>query len=278
MKMPVALPFPLLAPGSAFPEPFPEGAILTVDKPLGWSSFDVVNKLRYLITRRLGLRRLKIGHAGTLDPLATGLLVLCMGKATSLIEQLQADEKEYTGTLTFGATTPSHDRERPIDATYPTGHLTDTLIQAAAQRFVGDIEQTPPIFSAIKVDGRRLYKNARRGDEPPPKARRVRVDVFEVGTLRPILPEEAESGPVLLSQKGAPIRLFPDYAQGLQCDFRVVCGKGTYIRSLAADLGAAVGSGAYLSNLRRTRSGAFSADDAWTIPQLEAWVKGNLEI
>jgi tRNA pseudouridine55 synthase len=278
MKMPAALPFPLLTPGSVFPEPFPEGAILTVDKPLGWSSFDVVNKLRYLITRRLDLRRLKIGHAGTLDPLATGLLVLCIGKATSLIEQLQADEKEYTGTLTFGATTPSYDREQPVDAKYPIGHLTDTLIQAAAQRFVGDIEQTPPIFSAIKVDGRRLYKNARRGDEPAPKARRVRIDVFEVGPLRPVVAEDTRVEPVFLNQKGAPIRLFPDYARGLQCDFRVVCGKGTYIRSLVADLGAAVGSGAYLSSLRRTRSGAFSTDDAWTIPQLEAWVKGTLAI
>ncbi|MCS7037845.1 MAG: tRNA pseudouridine(55) synthase TruB [Saprospiraceae bacterium] len=277
MKTPVALPFPLLLPGTDFPVPFPEGLILTADKPLGWSSFDVVNKLRYLITRRLGLRRLKIGHAGTLDPLATGLLVLCVGKATSLIEQLQADEKEYTGVLTFGATTPSHDRERPIEATYPTEHLTNARVQAAAQRFVGDIEQTPPVFSAIKVDGRRLYKNARRGDEPSPKARRVRVDVFEVGPLRPVAPEAAQAEPAFLNQKGAPIRLFPDYAQGLQCDFRVVCGKGTYIRSLVADLGAAVGSGAYLSSLRRTRSGIFSVETAWTIAQLEAWAKETNE-
>ncbi len=274
MKTPAALSFPLLLPGNAFPEPFPEGAILTVDKPLAWSSFDVVNKLRYLIGRRLNQRRLKVGHAGTLDPLATGVLVLCIGKATSLIEQLQADEKEYIGTLTLGAATPSHDREQPIAALYPTEHLTDALVQEAAQRLTGYLEQIPPVFSAVKVEGRRLYKKARRGDEAPSKKRRVRIDLFEVGPLYPVAPQDPQAEPLLLNQKGAPIRLFPDYAQGLQCRFRVVCGKGTYIRSLVADLGAAVGSGAYLSSLRRIRSGPFCTDDAWTISQLEAWAKG----
>ncbi len=213
--------YPLLSPGIPFPEPFPEGALLLVDKPLGWSSFDAVNKLRYLLTRRLGLRRLKIGHAGTLDPLATGLLVLCVGKATSLIEQLQADEKEYVGTITFGATTPSFDREQPFDATYPTAHLNDALIQAAAGQFTGDIEQTPPVFSAIKVEGQRLYKKARTGQEPALKARRVRIECFEIGLLRPVA-KEVVAEPVNLSRKGTPVRLFSDYPEGLQCDFRVV--------------------------------------------------------
>ncbi len=260
--------FPLYERGADFPEPFPEGAILLVDKPAGWSSFDVVNKVRYLLTRRLRLRRLKIGHTGTLDPLATGLLVLCVGKATALIEQLQADEKEYTGTITFGATTPSLDREQPFDATYPIEHLSDALVQAAARGFVGLIEQVPPAFSAIKVDGRRLYKKARSGGELPIQPRRVRIDFFEVGPLQPV-PSEDSSAPALLSQKGVPIYQYPDYPNGLQCRFRVVCGKGTYIRSLAADLGRAVGSGAYLSSLRRIRNGAFTVERAWTVAALE---------
>ncbi len=264
--------YPVLVPGNVFPEPFPEGALLAVDKPLGWSSFDVVNKLRYLLARRLGIRRLKVGHTGTLDPLATGLLVLCVGKATSLIESLQADEKEYVGTLTLGATTASFDREQPIEATYPTEHLTDALVQAAARRFVGDIEQVPPVFSALKVKGQRLYKKARSGHEGPLRARRVHIARFEIGPLRP---GEGNGGgePLVFNKKGAPIRLFADYEHGLQCDFRVVCSKGTYIRSLVADLGAALNSGAYLSALRRTRSGTFSLDNAWTISQLEAWMR-----
>ncbi len=263
---------PVLVPGDVFPEPFPEGALLIVDKPPGWSSFDVVNKLRYLLARRLGIRRLKVGHTGTLDPLATGLLVLCVGKATSLIESLQADEKEYVGTLTLGATTASFDREQPIEATYPTEHLTDALVQAAARRFVGDIEQVPPVFSALKVKGQRLYKRARSGREVPLRARRVHIARFEVGPLRPV---EGNGGgePRFFNKKGAPIRLFADYEHGLKCDFRVVCSKGTYIRSLVADLGAALNSGAYLSALRRTRSGTFSLDNAWTISQLEAWMR-----
>lgn len=270
--------YPLLLPGSPFPEPFPEGALLTVDKPLGWSSFDVVNKLRYLLTRRLALRRLKIGHAGTLDPLATGLLVLCIGKATALIEQLQADEKEYTGTLTLGATTPSLDRERPIEATYPVAHLTDALLQEVARLFVGEVEQMPPVFSAIKVGGRRLYKTARSGEALPLQARRVHISILEIGPLRPVTAATATSEPVALNQKGAPIYLHPDYPEGLQSDFRVVCSKGTYIRSLVADIGAAAGSGAYLSSLRRVRSGAITVDNAWTVAALEAWIRSSEQI
>lgn len=267
--------FPLFKLGDAFPEPFPEGLLLGVDKPLGWSSFDIVKKLRYLLMRRLSLRRIKVGHAGTLDPLATGLLVLCIGKATSLVEQLQEKEKEYVGTLTFGATTASHDREQPINATFPTDHLNDALIQAALQRFKGDVEQVPPVFSALKVNGRRLYREARQGHEGAVRARRIRIELFEVSPLRPVISAEDQCEPRCISQKGVPIWLYPEYAHGKQCDFRVVCSKGTYVRSLVADLGRAVGSGAYLSKLRRIRSGSLNVEEAWTVETLEAWIRGQ---
>jgi len=262
----------IIQPADAFPLEFPKGAVLLVDKPLAWTSFDVVNKVRYLLSRRLGVKKLKIGHAGTLDPLATGLLVLCTGEYTKKIEALQAGEKEYTGVFTFGATTASFDREKPVDATFPTAQLTDALLQDAVRQFIGDIEQVPPMFSAVKVDGRRLYKNARTGEEMELAARRVHIETFEIGPLRPVPPGDT-SEPTVISKKGANIHLYPDYPDGLQCDFRVVCGKGTYIRSLALDLGAALGSGAYLSSLRRTRSGEFSAGGAWTVEGLEAWVR-----
>jgi len=264
----------ILHPADSFPTEFPKGAVLLVDKPLAWTSFDVVNKVRYLLSRRLGQKKFKIGHAGTLDPLATGLLVLCMGEYTKKIESLQADDKEYTGIITFGATTPSFDREKPVDATFSTAHLTDALLRDTVRQFIGDIEQVTPMFSAVKVDGRRLYKNARTGEEMELAPRRVRIETFEVGPLQPVPPGDA-AGPLVVSKKGADIHLYPDYAAGLQCTFRVVCGKGTYIRSLAFDLGAALGSGAYLSSLRRTRNGAFSVDDAWTVEGLEAWVRAG---
>jgi len=260
----------LLRPATPFPVEFPKGAVLLVDKPVAWTSFDVVNKVRYLLSRRLGVKKLKIGHAGTLDPLATGLLVLCTGEYTKKIESLKGTEKEYTGVITFGATTPSFDLEKPVDATFPTAHLTDALLQEAARLFVGDIEQVPPMFSAVKVDGRRLYKNARTGEEMELTPRRVHIEAFEVGPLRPVPPGTATE-PFVISKKGADIYLYPDYPAGLQCDFRVTCGKGTYIRSLAFDLGMAVDSGAYLSRLRRVRSGAFSVEDAWSIEAVEAW-------
>lgn len=260
----------ILSPQTPFPSEFPKGALLLVDKPLGWTSFDVVNKIRYRLTRRLGVKKLKIGHAGTLDPLATGLLLLCTGDYTKKIETFQALPKEYTGTITFGATTPSFDREKPVDATWPTEHLTNALIHQTVLQFMGDIEQIPPMFSAVKVDGKRLYKNARTGQVMDLEARKVRIDVFEPGTLRPV-PHPDTEGPVILNKKGAPIYLHPDYPDGLQCDFRVVCSKGTYIRSLAQDLGRAAGSGAYLSALRRTRTGGFSVDDAWTMDTIGEW-------
>jgi tRNA pseudouridine55 synthase len=266
--------FVTLEKNTAFPEPFPKGALLLIDKPFSWSSFDVVNKVRYLLAQRLGLKpkKFKVGHAGTLDPLATGLLLLCIGDYTKRIEQLQATSKTYTGVFTFGATTPSFDLEKAVDATFPTDHLTDALIQQALPDFLGDIQQVPPVFSAIKVDGERLYKNARTGETVAMPFRTVHIDAFNVGLLRATPPSEGQK-PGVISKKGAEIMLHPDYAAGLQADFEVVCGKGTYIRSLAHDLGQAVGTGAYLSSLRRTASGAFSVADAWTMDAFESWVR-----
>jgi tRNA pseudouridine55 synthase len=254
-----------------FPEPFPKGALLLIDKPLGWTSFDVVNKVRYMLVRRLGLKKLKVGHAGTLDPLASGLLMLCVGDYTKQIDEIQGLPKEYTGIITFGASTPSFDLEKPVDATYPTDHLADALLDQVRRQFIGDIQQIPPIFSAVKVDGKRLYKNARTGEEVEIAARTVSVSDFELGPLRPVPTPVQEH--VILSSKGADIHLYPDYEAGLQSDFRVVCSKGTYIRSLVHDIGQAAGSGAYLSALRRTRNGTFSVEDAWDLTELASWIR-----
>jgi tRNA pseudouridine55 synthase len=259
----------MLSKNQPFPEAFPKGAILLADKPLGWTSFDVVNKIRHALSRRLGLKKLKIGHAGTLDPLATGLLILCVGDYTKKIEEFQALPKAYAGTITFGATTPSFDLEKAPDATFSTAHLSDELLQnVVKQQFTGDILQVPPVFSAVKVDGRRLYKNARTGEEVELPERSVRIESFEISALRP-LPSPLPSRPSFFKK----IALHPDYAEGLQVDFQVVCSKGTYIRSLAHDLGQAVGSGAYLSSLRRTGTGGLSVEDAWEMEALVAWIK-----
>lgn len=254
-----------------FPNPFPKGAILLVDKPLAWTSFDVVNKVRWALSRRLGVKKLKIGHAGTLDPLATGLLILCVGEYTKRIEEFQAMPKTYSGTITFGATTPSFDLEKAVDATFPTGHLTDELLQKTRLQFVGHIRQIPPVFSAVKVDGKRLYKNARTGEEVELPERPVFIESFEVGPLRPVPPAEQQL-PAAINKKGAPIMLHPDYPEGLHVDFQVVCSKGTYIRSLAKDFGEAVGSGAYLSKLRRTGTGGFKVENAWSLEELVKWI------
>lgn len=255
----------------AFPEPFPTGTLLLVDKPLAWTSFDAVYKIRHYLKQRLREKKLKVGHAGTLDPLATGLLVICVGNYTKRIDEFQAMPKTYTGTITFGATTPSFDLEKAVDATFPTEHLNDALLQAARRQFVGDILQLPPIFSAVKVDGKRLYKNARTGIEVEVPQRAVQVESFELGPLRPVATDRTEIS-VAYDKGNARIMLHPDYAPGQQCDFKVVCGKGTYIRSLVNDLGQAVGSGAYLSALRRTQTGGFSVEDAWNMESLLLWL------
>lgn len=214
---------------------FDAGEILLFDKPLTWSSFDGVRKVKN------ALRIRKIGHAGTLDPLATGLLVLCTGKKTKEIDQIQAQEKEYTGTLRLGQTTPSFDLETAVDAERPCAHLTDAEIRAAAAQFLGPQQQTPPLFSAVKIDGQRAYELARKGQEAEIKAKFIEIKAFAL--TRIALPE---------------------------VDFRVVCSKGTYIRSLARDLGAALGVGAHLTALRRTRIGAFRVEDALTLADVQA--------
>lgn len=214
-------------------EDFQNGQTLLIDKPLHWSSFQAVNKLKWLLKSKLGLKKIKIGHAGTLDPLATGLLVVCTGKSTKKINQIQADFKEYTGTFFVGATTPSYDLETEIDQKFDTSHITPELVGATIPKFVGEIFQKPPIFSAIKKDGKRLYEHARAGDEVEIAARPVRIYEFEI--TRFALPE---------------------------LDFRIKCGKGTYIRSMAFDFGKALNSGAHLTALRRTKIGHYDVADA----------------
>lgn len=241
-----------------------------VDKPLAWTSFDVVGKIRYHLCKRLGQKKLKVGHAGTLDPLATGLLVLCIGDFTKKIESLQSEEKTYTGTFSFGATTASYDLEKAPDTFFPVAHLNDALLQGLLPQFIGELRQVPPVFSAVKVDGKRVYKNARTGQEVEVPERTVHISQFVLGPLRPV--QSVRATAEQLSKRGPAIMLHPDYAEGMQCDFEVSCSKGTYIRTLANDLGMAAGSGAYLSKLRRTRSGGFHVDDAWTVDQLSAWL------
>lgn len=217
-------------------EDYLNGQVLLIDKPLNWTSFQVVNKLRWEIKRAFGLKKIKVGHAGTLDPLATGLLVICTGKMTKQIDQFQAQEKEYTGTFVLGSTTPSFDLETEIDRQYPTSHLTKPIILETAAQFVGDIQQAPPVFSAIKKDGKRLYEFARAGEEVTIKTRKVTIQEFEITNIN-----------------------------GLHIDFRVVCSKGTYIRSLAHDFGNALNSGAHLYQLRRTKIGELKIEDSLSI-------------
>jgi len=216
-------------------EDFLNGQILLIDKPLEWSSFQAVNALKWAIRKKFNLKKIKIGHAGTLDPLATGLLIICTGKFTKKIPELQGQVKEYTGTFTLGATTPSYDMETEVNATFPTEHLSDESIKGATEHFLGEIDQIPPVFSALKKDGKRLYELAREGKEVEIKSRKIEITEFEITRIE--LPE---------------------------VDFRVVCSKGTYIRSLAYDFGKSLGSGAYLSALRRTKIGDFNVDNATT--------------
>ncbi|HVS93067.1 MAG TPA: tRNA pseudouridine(55) synthase TruB [Mucilaginibacter sp.] len=214
---------------------FAEGELLLVNKPYKWTSFDVVGKIRNAFKPL----KLKVGHAGTLDPLATGLLVICTGKMTKQIDSFQAEEKEYTGTIILGATTPTYDLESEPEQKFVTDHLTEDQIRMACAQFTGSIQQLPPAHSAVKVGGERLYEKARRGEEVEVKPRNVTISEFEITRIE--LPE---------------------------VDFRVVCSKGTYIRSLANDFGAALNNGAYLSRLRRTRSGHFRVEDAWEVMEL----------
>jgi tRNA pseudouridine55 synthase len=217
-------------------EDYKNGQVLLIDKPLTWTSFQVVNKLRWEIRQRFNIKKIKVGHAGTLDPLATGLLIICTGKQTKEIHIYQGQIKEYTGTITLGATTPSYDLETEINQTFSTEHITEDLLKETTKQFIGDIQQIPPIFSAIKKDGKRLYELARKGETTEINARTVTVSKFEITNIN--LPK---------------------------VDFKVVCSKGTYIRSLAFDFGNALKSGAHLSSLRRTKIGDFSVDKASSV-------------
>lgn len=222
-------------------EDFKEGQVILIDKPLGWTSFQVVNKVRWLIKKFFGLKKIKVGHAGTLDPLATGLLIICTGKFTKKIDIYQAQEKEYTGTFTLGATTPSYDLETEIDQNFDISHITSQEIREAAKQFIGEIQQQPPVFSALKKDGKRLYEFARSGEEVDIPFRTITISEFEITGVE--LPH---------------------------VNFKVVCSKGTYIRSLAFDFGKALHNGAHLSALRRTKIGAFSVENAMGIEAFEA--------
>jgi len=219
---------------------FQDGQVLLIDKPLNWTSFQAVNKLKWALKSKLGLKKIKIGHAGTLDPLASGLLLVCTGKFTKRITELQGQAKEYTGTITVGATTPSYDLETEINETFPTEHITEELIHETIKQFLGEIDQRPPIFSALKKDGIRLYEHARNGEEVEIPTRKTTIHEFEI--TRIALPE---------------------------IDFRVVCSKGTYIRSLAFDFGKALHSGGHLTVLRRTKIGDYDVKNGYG---LEAFV------
>ena len=222
---------------------FKEGEVLYFDKPLTWTSFAVVNKIRYHISKKIGVKKIKVGHAGTLDPLATGVMIICTGKATKRIEEFQYHTKEYIATLKLGATTPSFDLEKEIDATYPTNHITREMVEEVLKSFIGTIEQVPPVFSACKIDGKRAYDLARKGDDVELKAKTLVIDDIEL--LECNLPE---------------------------IKIRVVCSKGTYIRALARDIGVALNSGAHLTGLIRTRVGDVKLEDCMKPEDFEKWL------
>ena len=229
-------------------EEFKSGQILLIDKPLTWSSFQAVNKVRWVIRKAFDIKKIKVGHAGTLDPLATGLLVICTGKFTKRLSEFQGQIKEYTGEITLGGTTPSYDLESEVTETFPIDHITEELIHETTKQFIGDIQQMPPVFSALKKDGKRLYEYARNNEEVVITPRQVNISEFEITKID--LPK---------------------------VEFRVVCSKGTYIRSLAFDFGKAVQSGGHLSKLRRTKIGDFNANNAICPIEFEKQYLGSVE-
>lgn len=228
---------------------FQEGALIYINKPYRMSSFGALAHIRYLVSKRLHVKRVKMGHAGTLDPLATGVLILCTGKETKNIESLQRHTKEYTATLQLGATTASYDREHTVDYTYPTRHITRELIEQTLPQFVGDIMQRPPLYSACMVAGDRAYELARKGRDVELAPKPIHIDEIELTDFNP---------------------------DTMQMSIRVVCGKGTYIRSLARDIGAALGSGAFLTALCRTRVGDVRIEDCLTFDHFPAWLEKNI--
>lgn len=225
---------------------FYNGEVLAFDKPLGMTSFGLVAKVRWLLTRRMGGKKIKVGHAGTLDPLATGVMLLCTGRATKRVEELQHGVKEYHATLQLGATTPSFDLEHPVDATFPTEHITEQLVRDTIRQFVGEIMQVPPVFSACKIKGERAYDLARKGQEVELKAKPLKIDEIELTAFDP---------------------------ETMTAELRVVCSKGTYIRALARDIGDALSSGAHLIALRRTRVGDYTIDQCRTLEEFEPWLE-----
>lgn len=230
---------------------FKAGTILSFDKPLEWTSFGLVSKVRYLLCKHIGEKKLKVGHAGTLDPLATGVLIICTGKATKQIDTLQAKTKEYIATLQLGATTPSFDLETPVDATYPTSHISRERVEEVLTRFIGRIEQVPPSYSACKVDGKRAYDLARQGKEVELKAKVLVIDEIELQQFD---------------------------ADAMQATIRVVCSKGTYIRALARDIGLALESGAHLTVLRRTRIGDYKVEDCHSLETFQQWLETQTKV
>lgn len=225
---------------------FQQGEILYLNKPYRMSSFGALARIRFLVSRKLGVKRVKMGHAGTLDPLATGVLLLCTGKMTKRISELQYHTKEYTATLQLGATTASYDREHTVDFTYPTAHITRELIVDTLKQFEGDIMQVPPVYSAVKVDGHRAYRMARKGGDVELRAKPIHIEEIELTDFSPAT---------------------------MQASIRVVCGKGTYIRSLARDIGEALGSGAFLTALCRTRLGDVTLDDCISMEDFPQWLE-----
>jgi len=228
---------------------FQEGEVIYINKPYGMSSFGALAHIRYVVSRRLHVKRVKMGHAGTLDPLATGVLILCTGRATKRIESMQYASKEYTATLQLGATTASYDREHTVNMTYPTRHITRQLIESVLPTFFGEIQQVPPEYSACSIGGDRAYKLARQGKKVELKAKTLRIDEIELTHFDP---------------------------QAMQMSIRVVCGKGTYIRALARDIGQALGSGAFLTALCRTRLGKVKIDDCLTFDEFPQWLEKKM--
>lgn len=228
---------------------FKEGALLLIDKPIDWTSFDVVNKIRFKIRYRYGVKKFKVGHAGTLDPKATGLLLLCTGKFTKKLGDLQGLSKTYTGTMKLGATTPTFDSEMEEDAHYPTRHINSDLIETTRKKFIGEIDQYPPMFSAIKVDGVPLYKKARKGQTVEVKSRKITIHDFQITRF-----------------------------ENDELDFLVCSSKGTYIRSLAYDFGKALESGAYLTALRRTKVEDYDIKDAWQLDDLVNFIENSDQV
>ena len=240
---------------------FQTGQVILIDKPLTWTSFDVVNKVRWLIKQEIKVKKIKVGHAGTLDPLATGLLILCTGKLTKQIDAIQTQEKEYTGVITLGATTACYDLEKEIDIEYPTDHITEELIKETALNFIGVQEQVAPIHSAKKIDGKRAYEYAREGEAVVIKSNTINIKEFDV---------EICDTPINEALEDSKINQETPYQKGINIKFRIVCTKGTYIRAIARDFGEKLNSGGHLSVLRRTKIGDYKIEDAVKIEDISA--------